>query len=197
MPYRADEAFEALPAVPGPPPAMKRYRRRNKLPKPSLQLRLTATFMGTLALSIFLQLMLTRTAMLELALQLPNDGQLLLQEINATQVGILLACCVLLLPVCFLVGVLSTFRIAGPLYRFEDHLRRLARGEDPGPCRLRQGDQLMDFCELLNVATEPLRELNAANSNPPQTPEGASTEEPAAPLSGAKSSESSSVGSRA
>jgi hypothetical protein len=154
---------------------MTRYRRRNKLPKPSLQLRLTLTFMGTLVLSILLQLMLTRSSMLRMAVDLPHDGAILLQEINSIQGTTLLLCFLVLLPVCFVVGVLSTFGIAGPIYRFEDHLRRLARGEDPGPCRIRKGDRLQDFCDLLNLATEPLRRTNARNAlssksiTPPET----------------------------
>lgn len=147
------------------PRAMTRYRRRNKLPKPSVQLRLTLTFMGTLLLSILLQLMLMRAHMLRIAVELPHDGAILMQEINQSQVTILLACTLVLLPLCFVVGVLSTFRLAGPLYRFEQHLRRLARGEDPGPCRIRDGDQLQDFCDLLNVAIEPLRKINAQASS--------------------------------
>ena len=143
--------------------AMTRYRRRNKLPKPSLQLWLTSTFMGTLLLSILLQLMVTRTSMLQLAVELPHDGAILLQEINALQGTTLLVCLLVLLPICFVVGVLATFRIAGPIYRFEDHLRRVARGEDPGPCHIRKGDRLQDFCKLLNLATEPLRRSNAGS----------------------------------
>ncbi len=143
--------------------AMTRYRRRNKLPKPSLQLWLTSTFMGTLVLSILLQLMVTRTSMLQVAVELPHDGEILLQEINAMQGTTLLVCLLVLLPICFVVGVLATFRIAGPIYRFEVHLRKLARGEDPGACHIRKGDRLQDFCELLNLATEPLRRSNAAN----------------------------------
>ncbi len=140
---------------------MTRYRRRNKLPKPSVQLRLTLTFMGTLLLSILMQSMLMRTHLMRIAAELPNDGPIVLQEINRTQISILLACLLVLLPLCFVVGVLSTFRLAGPLYRFEEHLRRLVRGEDPGPCRIRTGDQLQEFCDLLNVAIEPVRKLNA------------------------------------
>jgi hypothetical protein len=126
--------------------------------------------MCTLVLSILLQLMLTRSSMLRIAVDLPHDGAILLQEINSIQGTTLLLCFLVLMPICFAVGILSTFRIAGPIYRFEDHLRRLARGEDPGPCRIRKGDRLQDFCELLNHATEPLRRSNAGNlDQPPST----------------------------
>jgi hypothetical protein len=55
------------------------------------------------------------------------------------------------------VGVLSTFRIAGPIYRFEQYLRQVVKGEAEGPCRIRDGDELWDLCDLINQATAPLR----------------------------------------
>ena len=169
---------------------MTPFRRRNKLPKPWFQLRLTAIFMGTLLLGVFLQLMLTRSKLLELALDLPNDGPLLVQEINALQLRVLLGSCSLLLPICFVVGVLSTFRIAGPIYRFEAFLRSLVRGENTGPCRIRREDQLQEFCALLNQATEPLRQQLDHEAS--QDPSREVVEPPAALPSG---SESRAVGS--
>jgi hypothetical protein len=55
------------------------------------------------------------------------------------------------------VGVLTTFRVAGPLYRIEMFLKQVARGEKPADCRLRKGDELVEFCEVVNLATAPLR----------------------------------------
>lgn len=56
-------------------------------------------------------------------------------------------------------GVASTHKIVGPLYRFRVYLTALARGESPEPCRIRKDDELQDLCELLNRATEPLRHV--------------------------------------
>jgi len=61
------------------------------------------------------------------------------------------------LPLTFFVGILSTFRVAGPLYRFEKFLESLQRGERPPDFRLRKGDELHDLAELLNQATAPMR----------------------------------------
>jgi hypothetical protein len=57
----------------------------------------------------------------------------------------------------FLIGVLTTFRIAGPLSRLETHLRSIVQGEEPGPLRLRGGDELQGVAELLNRALEVTR----------------------------------------
>jgi len=55
------------------------------------------------------------------------------------------------------VGIAITHKIAGPLHRFEIYLRALKSGQTSAPCKLRNSDQLQDFCQLLNEATEPLR----------------------------------------
>lgn len=41
-------------------------------------------------------------------------------------------------------------RIAGPIHRINETLRRLAEGESPGPVTLRRGDFFQDTAEILN-----------------------------------------------
>jgi hypothetical protein len=68
----------------------------------------------------------------------------------------------MLVPLTLLVGITSTHKVVGPLYRFRVYLTQLAAGERPAPCRIRQNDELQDLCELLNRATQPLRETKLA-----------------------------------
>jgi hypothetical protein len=63
----------------------------------------------------------------------------------------------LVTPLTFALGVLSVFKVVGPLYRFRLYLRGVADGTEQEPCRIRQGDELQDFCDLLNEVTAPLR----------------------------------------
>ncbi len=49
-----------------------------------------------------------------------------------------------------LLSLLVTHRFAGPLYRFEQVLRRAADGDLPGVIQLRHGDDLHEFAALLN-----------------------------------------------
>ena len=72
----------------------------------------------------------------------------------------------MLLPLTIAIGILVTFRIAGPLYRFERFLELVIRGEQVGPCKLRNGDELQDLCDLINEATRPLR-MRTANGDGP------------------------------
>jgi hypothetical protein len=70
-----------------------------------------------------------------------------------------------LLPSVLAIGVLLTFRVAGPIYRFERYLEDVAAGRDTGPCRIREGDQLQELCDRINAALEarPLRAQDAAD----------------------------------
>ena len=139
------------------------YQRRRKLIKPRLQLKLTLTFVGLSALSLLLQFVLFQNVLTEAALLLPNDHDVLVGETNGLLLAVLAVSFLVLLPLTFLVGVLATFRIAGPVYRFEQFLAAVRRGERPADFHLRKGDELTDLAALINEATEPLRETAAAH----------------------------------
>jgi len=132
-------------------------KRRIKLIKPTLQLKLTLIFVGISALSLLLQAVLLMSGLTRASLDLPNDHLIMLDQVNSTVFGALMSSFVLFLPLTFAVGVLTTFRLAGPIYRLEVFLKQVVRGEKPADCRLRDGDELKDFCALINEATAPLR----------------------------------------
>lgn len=136
---------------------MAKYKRRVKLIQPRLQLKLIGTFLGMSALAMLLQFLLFTSSMSEVAAQLPEDGAIMLAELQESTWQIFLLSYGMLLPLTFLVGVLVTFRWAGPIYRFKDHLGRIARGERPGHCHIRRGDELQDLCSVLNKAIDNLQ----------------------------------------
>ena len=145
------------------------YRRRLlRLIRPRLQLRLILVFLGLSALSLLLQLSLFMTLLTRAAVELPHDGLLLLDELNGLLVAVFLISFAMLLPLTFLVGILSTHRFAGPLYRFERFLEEVASGSKPPACRLRKGDELQELCTLLNQVTEPLRRREPSHAAPNQ-----------------------------
>ena len=76
----------------------------------------------------------------------------------AAAFGVTLA---IMLPLTYLVGLSFTHKFAGPIFRFESHLRAIVRGEEPGSCRIRDGDQLQEFCAVMNEAIETSREEGA------------------------------------
>lgn len=139
----------------------KPYRRRIKLIKPGLQLKLTLIFVSFSALALLMQFVLFASSLTEVALELPHDGSYMVERMGSLLFETLVSSLAMFLPLIFAVGILTTFRFAGPLYRFEMFLGRVMRREYPEDCRIRDGDLLHDFCDLLNRATAPLRERPA------------------------------------
>jgi hypothetical protein len=151
----------------------KRVRRKVRLVKPSLQLKLTLAFVGLSALSLLLQYILFMSSLTKTALGLPNDGMLFMEQVNGILFGMLLASFGVLLPLTFVIGVVMTHKFAGPIHKLQTFLNQTLRGAKPADCRLRDGDELQEFCALLNEVTAPLRrrESHAPPAALPATPE--------------------------
>src|SRR5688572_27118590 len=124
-------------------------RRTRKLIQPRLQRKLVLSFLGLTVLALTLQSLLLGALLARLAAELPQDGTLLLQELPSMLTSTILLSLAVCLPMTFCVGVIVTFRVAGPLYRMEQYLRQLARGETSSPCRIRREDELQEFCAVL------------------------------------------------
>lgn len=139
----------------GPESAMntkKSERRRIKLIKPGLQLRLTGVFLGLSGLGFMLQALHVGLRLSEVSGHLPHDGTFLMSMLPELPIEILLFSFGMLMPLTLAVGVLITFRIAGPIYRFEQFLQAVKTGKQVGPCKLRTGDELQELCQLINSA---------------------------------------------
>jgi len=145
--------------------------RRIKLINAPLQIKLTLIFVGMAALSLLLQVGLFTQSLARVARELPNDGPVLWSQMGSILSGVFLTSAVAFLPVIFIVGILVTFRIAGPLHRFKLHLASIAAGQRPTHLVLRKGDELNDLCELLNSAIDrssagaDVRELDAESDS--------------------------------
>jgi hypothetical protein len=118
---------------------------------------LILSFFGVSALSLLLQYFVFLLMLAKAAERLPNDGAILLPAVHGDLLLVLAASFVLLAPATFVIGVLITHRIAGPVYRFETWLKQVIAGEVRTDCKLRDGDELTELCELLNRATASLR----------------------------------------
>lgn len=152
---------------------MDKSRRKSKLIKPWLQLKSALVFLAIAALVVVVQAVNLVFTLTDVAVTLPDDGVVILNDLSrivTTNVAVTVA---LLVPLMLAVGVLVTFRIAGPLYRLEEHLKDVLSGERSEPCTLRKGDSLGELCELINRATEGLRG-RAAETEDRREPEVAS-----------------------
>jgi len=135
----------------------KTYRRRKKLINSRLQLHLVAIFSCLACFAALFQVLILNRSILKLAERSGDSGSRLAAEIPTLLFGNLAITLAVLLPLMLVVGVLVTHRIAGPVYRFEQHLGAIARGEDPGVCRIREGDELQELCQIINQAVERLK----------------------------------------
>jgi signal peptidase II len=140
-----------------------KHPRRIKLIKPLLQLKFVGIFAGVSALGFLLQSLHVGLRLSELAASLPEGGNYLMAVMPELPIEILLVSFGMLLPLTIAVGILVTFRIAGPVYRFETYLKSVIRGEEVGPCRIRKGDEFQELCELINEVTAAQRERVAGN----------------------------------
>ena len=125
-----------------------KFKRSKKLVNSGLQLRLIGAFGGLAAMACMFQVYLVHSTLMPVISA--SDGP------PAELYGVLISNVVLtfavLFPLMLVVGILITHRVAGPIYRFEQHLGAIARGENPGVCRIRKGDELQSLCTAINAA---------------------------------------------
>jgi nitrogen fixation/metabolism regulation signal transduction histidine kinase len=130
--------------------------RLRKLVRADIQLKLTLHSALLTVFALVLQSLLVLSTMSGVSAESAGPGDQHELIMNASLEALLLSLGIVL-PLALAVGVLSTFRIAGPLHRFAEFMKETKRGDRPEDCVLRKGDELQDFCALLNEVTEPLR----------------------------------------
>lgn len=131
--------------------------RIRKLVDPSLQLRLALWFLATAGVGLVFQYLLITDEVSSLVLDLPGDTAKNYQAFLEATRNTLVMSLLVILPLTLGVAILTTFQLAGPVYRFQEFLKRIASGEKPADCVIRKGDELHELCRLLNDVTRPLR----------------------------------------
>ncbi len=138
--------------------AQRKYKRKKKLIKPKFQLKVAGACLGLAVMAVLTMMILLNEAILDFA----DKGWVDSALIQDKWIGVLLSklgiALLIFAPMTLALGIILMHRVAGPLYRFEQFLGAVVRGEHPGECRIRDGDELVDMCELLNKLTVPLRD---------------------------------------
>lgn len=160
---------------------MPHFTRRRVLIQRRLQLRIAIVLLCAAVISSLVQTLVLFYGLSNLATLLPTEGVVVVQKVPSILRNQLLMTLLILVPLMLGVGILETFRIAGPLYRFEQYLRDIVAGKRPGPCRIRSNDELQEFCRVLNDATQPL--LHPEGLAPATAAEQASSDAVEAPAS--------------
>ncbi len=133
------------------------HPRRRRLIKTGLQFRLIGAFGSVVLLALFCQFLLVTYFLGREAAQIEGVGGQLAELIPGVAMKVLGLSLLVILPAFFGLGVMITFRIAGPVYRFEQYLHSVASGNQLGPCRIREKDELHSLCAAINLATEAQR----------------------------------------
>lgn len=149
------------------------HPRRQKLIKAGIQLRMSGIFAGLTIVCLLLQWLLFSALLTSAANQMPVGSEYLLDLVPTLLGRSILFSVALALPLTLLVGILTTFRITGPIYRFESYLRGVISGTQLGPCKIREGDALGELCSLINEATEPVRRRQVQSDDVPSEGEAA------------------------
>ena len=127
-------------------------KRIQKLNKAGLQVKLILAFLLVASVSALFQVYLLNRFALVVSRKLPTDGDRMLSQLPEMLTTSLTLTFAVLVPGTFLVGLLITHRIAGPIHALERYIERHLAGEKQGPCTLRKGDELQELCELVNHA---------------------------------------------
>ena len=135
-------------------------RRLNFIVKSRMQFRLLTYAIAYITFFVFC---LAAILFVPLILKL-READPMSQEAISTATGILYLhgkywpAVLLPLGVIAVHSILTSFKIAGPLYRFNTVFRSMAKGRLPGPIRLRKGDYLKGEMEEINRMVSGLRE---------------------------------------
>jgi methyl-accepting chemotaxis protein len=71
----------------------------------------------------------------------------------------------LISPLIFILGLLFSHRIAGPVYRISTTLREISKGKLGLRIKLRENDELMDLADLINNMTENFSKTITSDNN--------------------------------
>lgn len=120
-------------------------------------MRFGIAVVATAVIAVLLQSLVVRHQLGATAAELPNDADELAALLDGALAKALLVALAVLGPLSLGLSMRSLQRLVGPLRRFRGYLASLRAGEKTGPCTIRRGDDLEELCDLLNLATAPLR----------------------------------------
>ena len=143
---------------------MKPEKRKKKLVLPKVQLSLVLAFFTCAAVATVVQAITLHYSLSQLSQAAPEASTIISQRTPQILATGLLVSFAILAPLTLIVGIQMTFRIVGPMKRFELYLEDLVAGETREDCKIRGSDELQHFCDLLNEATRPLRAKRSSES---------------------------------
>ena len=139
-------------------------KRKRILVRHDLQTKVVALFLTFACVGVLLQATIVAVAMMRAARSLGPQAAVMFEQLPTILVTSIVIDLVVLVPVMIAGGLFLTFRVAGPVERFETYLRAVARGEETGPCQIRERDELHGLCDAINDALGSLGHGQGADS---------------------------------
>lgn len=139
--------------------------RRKKLIRLDVQLRvvLIALCVASFVLLINFQLCMTGLEVSKGKFSVGTSPYFALEGLRSLLVSRFLVSIALSIPMAALVGVLYSFKFAGPIFRFSKYFHDLQAGSWNQRCAVRKGDDLQDLCVSINGAIDPIRDSMVKN----------------------------------
>lgn len=145
-------------------------RRQQKLVPGSFQLRVALGLIGLSALALGIQFLYLCARLTFLAQRVDAAEGNVVEALPGLMLELFVLSVLVLVPVLFIVAIMTTFRIAGPLYGLERYLRSVADGNAVGRFSTRKGDRIDGIRDALNDALDTVREGRDGGLRPPDRP---------------------------
>jgi signal transduction histidine kinase len=131
---------------------MGKRKIRNYLISKNLQLRITLKFVVPALFLSILSGLVVFLIVWPLLSEFVSDT--LIKQFQTIMVIGLFLCSIGIICLITALGIVVTHRIAGPIYRIEQDLKRLLQGEKIEPIHIRRGDEFQEFVNIINQVIE-------------------------------------------
>lgn len=133
--------------------SLRRRRVRNYLINPKLQLKFS-----TMSTFLLIAVHSAITAVFMIFFNFLTSFNFELPYVFPAVLAALVLSYVSLLVMAFVLSIIASHRIIGPLEKIRQHLEKVAQGDFSGEVRLRKRDELQDIALRMNELTEKLRQ---------------------------------------
>lgn len=134
------------------------YKRRKKLVRADVQFRVVLIALLVASLVLLVNFHLSLTAVGGVAAKWSNslEAGLALKELKSCILSRFVLSVGVLVPLAIGLGVVYSFKFAGPIYKFKKFFTELKTGPWNSRCALRKGDDLQDLCGAINAGLRPM-----------------------------------------
>jgi len=134
-------------------------RRKQRLIRHDVQLRVVFISLAVASLVLLVNFQLSLAAIWSESSNVTpsTNATVALEGLRAAIINKFLVSIGLSIPLAAVIGILYSFKFAGPLYRFQSYFSGLKDGRWDRQCALRKGDDLWDLCDAINAGMEPMQ----------------------------------------